>query len=387
MEAKMAIVKHPITRDDIDLFASNENTELFSLEGVRYLEREWVEFQNIDHELTENPWRVKGQNSANSSDLAISFAAGIDTRCDLPILYKLPVPKTGKNGNVITHGMIGGNHRIPILKALGYKGYIFEIVELGTDGVGYLTSQTLAAMRDNHAKPRAVSDNEDVARSVQALVVAKEIANTEDDIRAFVKKCCPYFSNSRIGTITAIICSRTSPATSFVNWNAQSKEDFADTMQKKFKRTAHGKIDFKKNKHGFAMLDKGYFIKGVYHAMKKFKEDGKESYFIGHVKSPNSQGNLAENRLSIVQNVEDYKSMLLKVFAFYQKTGRFPFEVEGFLPQDAINELDSINNGEILEFSKKELEILVKMNAAKAASTSISAALDIEEEDEELEDA
>ena len=383
----MAIIQHPVTKDDLNLFNNNENTELLSLEGVKYVEREWVEFCNIDYDLTDNPWRVKGQNSANSSDLAISFALGIDTRCDLPILYKLPIPKTGKNGVVITHGIIGGNHRTPILKALGYTGYFFEIVELGTDGVGQLSSKTLAAMRDNHTKPRASADNEDVARAVQAVVVAKEIPNTEDDIRAFVKKCCPYFCNSRIGTITAIVCSRTSPATSFVNWNAQTKEDFADTMQKKFKRTAHGKIDHKKNKHGFAMLDKGYFIKGVYHAMKKFKEDGKESYFIGHVKSPNSQGTLAENRLSIVNNVEEYKAMLLKVFAFYQKTGRFPFEVEGFLPQDAINELDSINKGEILNFTKNELQILVQMNAAKSVNNSLRTALDIEEDEEDFEDA
>ncbi len=385
----MAIVQHPITKDDLHLFNNNENTELLSLEGVKYVGREWVDFCNIDYDLTDNPWRVKGQNSANSSDLAISFALGIDTRCDMPILYRLPVPKTSKNGTVITHGIIGGNHRSPILKALGYKGYFFEIVELGVDGVGYLSSKTLAAMRDNHDKPRLNADNEDVARAVQSVVTAKEIPNTEDDIRAFVKKCCPYFSNSRIGTITAIVCSRTAPKTTFVNWNAQSKEDFADTMQRKFKRTAHGKIDQRKNKHGFAMLDKGYFIKGVYHAMKKFKEDGKESYFIGHVKSPNSQGNLAENRLSIVQNIEEYKTMLLKVFAFYQKTGRFPFEIEGFLPQDAINELDSINKGEILEFTKRELEILVQMNAAKAVNSTLGAALDIaeEDEDEELEDA
>lgn len=381
----MAIIQHPITKDDLNLFNNNENTELLSLDGVKYVGREWVEFCNVDYDLTDNPWRVKGQNSANSSDLAISFALGIDTRCDLPILYKLPVPKTGKNGVVITHGIIGGNHRTPILKSLGYTGYFFEIVELGADGVGQLSAKTLAAMRDNHTKPRAPADNEDVARSVQAVVVAKEIPNTEDDIRAFVKKCCPYFSNSRIGTITAIVCSRTSPATSFVNWNAQTKEDFADTMQKKFKRTAHGKIDHKKNKHGFAMLDKGYFIKGVYHAMKKFKEDGKESYFIGHVKSPNSQGTLAENRLSIVNNVEEYKTMLLKVFAFYQKTGRFPFEVEGFLPQDAINELDSINKGEILEFTKNELEILVQMNAAKSVNNSLRTALDLEEDEEEFD--
>jgi hypothetical protein len=388
MEAKMAIIKHPLTRDNINLFEHNVNSELATLEGVNYIGREWIEFRNIDHDLQNNPWRVKGQNSANAAELAISFAEGIDTRCDLPILYKLPVPKTDSNGNVRTHGMVGGNHRLPILKALGYKGYFFEVVELGADGVGYLTSQTLAAMRDNHSKPRAAADNEDVARAVQAVVVAKEIGNTEDEIRAFVKKCCPYFSNSRIGTITAIVCSRTSPATSFVNWNAMTKEDFADTMQKKFKHVAHGKIDPRKGKHGFAMLDKGYFIKGIYHAMKKFNEDGKESYFIGHVKSPNSQGTLAENRLSIVDNVETYKSMLIKVFNFYKKTGRFPFEVIGFLPQDDVNELDSINSGEILEFTKQELEILVQMNAAKAITNGLTAVIEgTDEEEEDYEDA
>lgn len=383
----MAIIKHLITKDDIGAFEHNINSELSKLEGVSYLGREWVEFRNIDHDLQNNPWRVKGQDSANAAELAISFAQGIDTRCDLPILYKLASPKTDKDGNVRTHGLIGGNHRMSILKSLGYKAYFFEVVELGVDGFGFLSSQTLSALRDNHDRPRLNADNEDIARSVQAVVSAKEIPNTEDDIRAFVKKCCPYFNNSRIGTITAIVCSRTSPASSFVNWNAMTKEDLADTVRKKFKHNALGQIDTKRNKHGFTLLGKGFFIKGIYHAMKKFKEDGKESYFIGHIKSPNSQGTLAENRLAIVNNVEEYKVMLLKVFEFYKKTGRFPFEIEGFLPQDAIHELDSINKGEILKFTKKELEILVQMNAAKALNNSLGAALDIsEDEDEETEE-
>jgi hypothetical protein len=80
--------------------------------------------------------------------------------------------------------------------------------------------------------------------------------------------------------------------------------------------------------------------------------------------------------------------MLIKVFNFYKKTGRFPFEVIGFLPQDAVNELDSINSGEILEFTKQELEILVQMNAAKAITNGLTAVIEgADEEEEDYEDA
>jgi hypothetical protein len=381
----MAIVQDRITPNCGHLFASNINPRLMNTSGVEYLHRIWVDFSNIDSDPQHNEWRIAGTDKVNADSIYLSFSEGIDTKEPLPVLYELNQPKILSDGTVLKYGLITGNHRMAALKDLGYEGYWFDVVKVGTNGIGNLRSKTAAAIRTQKTNPHLDASIDDVVIAIAKVVKQGECANDEDAIKEFVKECCPLESNYKLGVITAKVCSMTGPLTHFVNWSGQSKSALQATVSAKFKKASHGNYDSHAKKYGFTLLD-GYSMKGTYHAMKKFAETGRQSYFVGHVKSPNNSGSLIEKRMNVIDDLEDVKKVLIANFEFYKKTGKFPFELVGFLPQDATAELDSINKGEVLKFTRKELESLKqladihKLNEALAVNSDKGL---YEEEDED----
>lgn len=381
-----------VTKDDLHKFAHNVNVDLLNTEGIEYLGREWVFFKNIKNTVdhTDNTTRIQGEERTQVEALVLSFDQGIDFNANLPILELLPTPIITKEGSIITHRVIGGNHRIAGLTILGYEGYWFDIVKTGVDGVSQSKARKILALRDNNPRPQLLASENDIVMTITRAVNDGDIANDEKEIREFAKLCCPYHSNYRIGVITAMVCATTSPETNFVNWNAKTKDDLKVIMKKTFKRASHGEYDDKRNLYGYTFLD-GYVLKGAYHALKKYHETGKESYVIGHVKSPDSEGTLVSKRLSLMNSISDYEDVFKSALKFYQKNGRLPFKLEGFLPQDAMNEIDSLNKGEILVFTKQELEAMHKLNQANKLSNTlnITSAFDtlFSEEEENASDA
>ena len=372
-----------VTKDDLHLYEHNVNKELFDINGVDYVGREWISFKNIKRGFVDNVARKRGEDRTQIESLIISFSRGIDFRADLPILEVLPSSSVGTDGSVFTHRVVGGNHRIEALTELGYEGYWFDVIKTGVNGVGKLRSQTVAFMRENdNLLPKLNSSEVDIVNAISKVVREGEVENTEDDIRAFVKECCPSLSNYRVGAITALICQETNPSTNFVNWNARSKDDLKKIMRNKFDRASHGEYDHIQHRYGYTFLD-GYVLKGAYHALKKYHETGKESYVIGHVKSPDDGGTLINRRLALMNNISDFEDVLVSAFKFYQKNHRLPFRLEGFLPQDAVNELDSINKGEVLTFSKKELESLHKLKSMNKLSNALNTITSFEDEEED----
>jgi len=361
-----------ITSKDNHLYDGNVNQELPKIAGATYVGRKWVLFKNIHFTPTSNPWRVSGDDLAHILEVKSSLEYGIDFKADLPILYVLPSPKIDSKGDVQAYGLNAGNHRLKALVALGYEGYWFDIIKVGEEGFGVLRTLTVVSCRENTSLPKKRADNDDIISAVTDVVNNNQVKNDLSAIREYVEECCPTFSKTRVTTIAKAVGARTfSTNDKFVNWNGYL--NLEDTIKKNFDRASHGTLDTKRDEYGFTMLDGGYHIKGMYHVMSKFYDDRRSSYIIGHVRNPDSEGSLVKNRLSFLKNLENFEEMLLTIFEYYEENRKFPWYVEGFLPQNTGNEIDAINNGEILKFTIKELE----KNKAKIDADRLSKKLGV----------
>jgi hypothetical protein len=69
-------------------------------------------------------------------------------------------------------------------------------------------------------------------------------------------------------------------------------------------------------------------------AVKKFAQTGKESYFVCHTKAPTETMTLEDKRQKMKDTFGTLEDSLITVVDFYNKKGRFPWEVEGFMAQD-----------------------------------------------------
>jgi hypothetical protein len=97
-----------------------------------------------------------------------------------------------------------------------------------------------------------------------------------------------------------------------------------------------GEYDAKRQKYGWTVLE-GYEYEYLVSAMKKYSETDRESYFVCHTRAPTEKNTLEDKREGMLNSFESLEDNLKKVFEYYQLNGKFPWNVEGFLPQDHKN--------------------------------------------------
>ena len=96
---------------------------------------------------------------------------------------------------------------------------------------------------------------------------------------------------------------------------------------------SHGNYDIETQKHGWTCLE-GYEADTCMNAIAKYHATKGESYIVGHTKLPNHKSGLLDRRLKMQETFDEKKEQLISVCEFYNKHGRLPFDLVGFLPQD-----------------------------------------------------
>jgi hypothetical protein len=159
---------------------------------------------------------------------------------------------------------------------------------------------------------------------------SKLVTNDEDSIRAFVNKFCKNKSANTKGAVVLKVIRACGTYQDVVTYTAK---DAFTWIAENTDYTVAGKLDRKRNKFGWTVLE-GYQQEYVMNAIRKFSDTGKESYFVCHTKAPTDKMDLNDKRTNIVDSFEQIEIDLLKVMDFYSKNKRFPWNTEGFLPQD-----------------------------------------------------
>ena len=296
--------------------------------------------------MTDNPVRVEGKDPVNVMALVQSFKQGIDYSRMPPTVRRNPRIVDGKH---YTWELVTGNHRFEAFLLLGYTEWIFGVYEFAIDGFSYEDSIRTFELMENDHKPQLASSENDVVNTISRLIDygSKLVDNTEDSIRRY---CITYLPNMHGNKRNSIVLKTMRKSGTYQDIVTYTAKDTFNWINSNTDYVVAGNYDNKRDKYGWTVLE-GYQYEYIMNATRKYAETGKESYFICHTKAPTEKMDLDAKRINMQKVFQDLEADLVEVIEFYNKNKRFPWNNEGFLPQNKkIGEksfipVESIKNG------------------------------------------
>jgi hypothetical protein len=188
---------------------------------------------------------------------------------------------------------------------------------------------------ENDHDPSLESSDEDISNIVSRLIAhgSALVTNDEDSIRNYVETYC---RNKHYQTKAKIVRQAVRLSGAYQDVVTYTAKDAFKWLDKNTSYSYAGEYDAKRQKYGWTVLE-GYEYEYLVSAMKKYSETGRESYFVCHTRAPTEDKTLEDKREGILNSFEALENNLKKVFEYYQLNGEFPWNVEGFLPQDHKN--------------------------------------------------
>jgi hypothetical protein len=308
--------------------------------GIKFVSRIVIPLDEIYNPPIKdnNSTRSGGKDVRNIQSLEVAFKNGINYSQMPPAVRFNPQIVDGK---IVKYEIIAGNHRIEALYNLGYKEWIFDVYEIDTDGgYGYEDAIRTFQLLENDHLPSLVSSETDVVNTIVRLIAhgSKLVQPNEDSIREYVNYVCANKhgnTKSKIvkDAVRKLVVSGCNVYRDIITYTARDVEDF---LSKNTDYVCGGNFDFKRKKYGWSVLE-GYEYEFLVNAAKRFAEHGVESYFTIHTKSPTETYNIEDRREKIVDQFKTLENSLVRVFEYYEKNGKFPWHIEGALPQDIGN--------------------------------------------------
>lgn len=302
-----------------------ENINL-TVPGVKKIDRRFLELTKILANSKDNAVRDGGTDSTLVEDLKTSFLSRILFNEFLPIVEVLPIPKKWDDGEMKHYKVVDGYNRINTLRELGYTHYWFDVVEF--DPRQYNLARTTLALTSNSHAPSKSSNDKDIFNAVVLLVNGGDLRKDFDVIKNYIKKTCKIRSD-RAHKLADKVATHVGAPSRFISWTPAMIKNDVGALD----ICSHGNIDMYRSKHGWTTLE-GYEPDTIMNAIAAFAKDGTESYIVGHVKTPDSKNNLLSRRQNMIATFEEKKKAIIKLIEHYNKTGKLPFELIGFLPQD-----------------------------------------------------
>lgn len=314
-----------VNETDGRLFAANPL--LSTSKGVRHPTRIWAKLSDVLVNPSLNEARYGGLNSTLIEELKLSFAIGIRFNHFLPIVKKLSVNRAYDDGFVKFYELVDGFNRITALMELGYTHYWFDVVEFGHDDVDPTFAQTTLSIGMNAPDPKVPSTDKDLFTAVTRLVKDGHIEKDFEKIKSYIRNVAKV-TPARAHLVASQVAAATdTPNTLFIWSTIMIKKDVA-----KLGITSHGNYDMHRGKHGWTVLE-GYEPDAIMNSIAKYSETGKESYLVGHTKTPDNSNNLLDRRIRLKNNIEERKAQLIALCEYYVQHKKLPFDLIGFLPQ------------------------------------------------------
>lgn len=313
-------------------FPKNTIIDKFS-KNIKFLGRKLIPFDSIDANMRMNTARASGYNIAHRDKLGIAFNDTILTNQFLPVIEKLKVPKI-VNGTAKHYKIIDFFHRYDYLKSAGYTHYWFDIIEfIGSETERNKTEAFFKLDVNRDYAPKLPTTEKDIISSISDLVHNGYIKKDYNAIYTELSKNASYLSKKRIKSIAMKVATEVKAYGNYLTWTEQNVEEQIEPV---FNRTWSGKIDAKRNKHGFTTLGTSqnkYERRTMWKAIMSYMETGLESYIIGHVQNPSSDEELHQKRCAMAEEFDNLSKGLINVFEYYKKHNKLPWKLEGFLPQ------------------------------------------------------
>lgn len=285
--------------------------------------------------MADNPVRKKGKNLVNVQKLAISTSRGIHYDKMPPIVQKKSRIVDGKH---YEYELVCGNHRFEAFLTNGFTRWIFAIYKLAQNGYSYEDSVRTLQLIENDHDPALESSDEDISNVISRMIAhgSALVKNDEDSIRNYVETYC---RNKHYQTKAKIVRQAVRLSGAYQEVVTYTAADAFKWLDQNTNYRYAGKYDTKRKKFGWTVLE-GYEYEYVVHAIKRYAREDSESYFVCHTKAPTEDSPLEDKRDGMLESFQSLEEDLLKVYEFYNENGRFPWNVEGFLPQDHKNKED-----------------------------------------------
>jgi hypothetical protein len=285
--------------------------------------------------MVDNPVRKNGKSLVNVQKLTQSISRGIHYDKMPPIVIE---KHRIIDGHHYDYELVAGNHRFEAFQNNVLKEWVFALYKLAQSGVSFEDSIRTLQLVENDHDPALESSDEDVANIVSRLIAhgSSLVNNDEASIRDYVENYC---RNKHYQTKAKIIRQTVRLAGAYQDVVTYTARDAFKWMDKNTDYTYAGNYDNTRKKYGWTVLE-GYEYEYVVSAMKKFAETGRESYFVCHTKAPTEKNTLEDKRGGMQETFKELESQLVQLFDYYENNKKFPWSVEGFLPQDHKNKED-----------------------------------------------
>lgn len=269
------------------------------------------------------------QNHVNK--LAQSFKSKFDNTEQPPIVQKGKF--SDDKGKIYPYRLIAGNHTFSALNQIGRKKAIFDIYLFGKNDISELRSISNLQAVENNKNPQKSSTLDDLIFLITNLINKKELKNNEQDIRGFLEDNCDTLWPKQIQKVLLDVLKNTKGYQDVKTYTADEVVHF---IENNTNYTAGGKFDHQRGKTGWSVLE-SYEYDFITSAMLKYYENNNESYFLCHTYQPTVRENLHQKRNKIVTRNALLEKAIIKSYEFFKKNGRWPWAIEGFLPQDRKN--------------------------------------------------
>ena len=282
--------------------------------------------------MVDNPVRKNGKSIVNVQKLTQSLSRGIHYDKMPPIVVE---KHRIVEGHHYDYELVCGNHRFEAFQNNDFKEWIFALYALAQNGYSYEDSIRTLQLVENDHDPSLESSDEDISNIVSRLIAhgSALVTNDEDSIRNYVETYC---RNKHYQTKGRIVRQAVRLSGAYQDVVTYTAKDAFKWLDKNTSYSYSGEYDAKRQKYGWTVLE-GYEYEYLVSAMKKYSETDRESYFVCHTRAPTEKNTLEDKREGMLNSFESLEDNLKKVFEYYQLNGKFPWNVEGFLPQDHKN--------------------------------------------------
>ena len=330
--------------------------------GVKYFDRTIIDLDEI-YVPDNNKVRKYSKNIPHIQKLTKSFMNGINYSKMPPVVRK----KTQLvNGRRYEYELICGNHRMEALVACGYDKWIFDIYDICLDGYNYDDSVCTLQLQENDHEPTLASTADDITNTICRLIEkgSKLVDNTEASIDNYVEQYCP---NTHWNTKGKIVRQVVAAKGAYQDIITYTPHDINNWMRENSSYKNEGQFDKKRNMCGWTCKTR-YEPDTIFSILKKLNDTGKESYIIAHTSAPTGNVTLDDKRHAILDNFERWEEIFVTMIEFYNENGRFPWKIEGFLPQDNMANEDKTSLVTIGALKKTMAPLLKILQAAKKKS-------------------
>jgi len=297
--------------------------------GVNQIDRKVIPLSKIYIPQTDNKVRKNRKNLPHIQKLIKSFQNGINYSKMPPVVRK----KTQiVNGVTYEYELLCGNHRMDAFISCGFDEWIFDIYDVCLDGYSYAESVSTLQLQENDHEPALSSTSDDIVNTICYLLDKGSVLveNTEASIDSYVETYCPNMHWNTKGKIVKQVIAAKGSYQDVITY---TPNDLNNWIRNNSDYKNEGEYDKKRKMHGWTCRTR-YEPDTVFSIIKKFRETGKESYIIAHTSAPTGSVTVDDKREAILYNFEKLNEAFVSVIDFYNKYGRLPWSVEGFLPQD-----------------------------------------------------